>query len=436
MYIILWLLLGIGHRLQVVASLSLSEILILSFAPFIFMKYYAQMRKDGVMTFFILSIFVVIGCAVSSYINHTHPALVLRGMATTCLISCSIVFSHYLLRKNLNGFKWFLLGSAVSNILNVFIFQDTTEVYLYGGDVDLIMEGPIFWIKRLGAIVMLPTMGWYLKTPYFVNIGAPLFMAIFSVITSSSGRAAALVSLGFVTLVLFGGKSKQSMMRIARNFWKIAILSVVLIFGFHSGYHFLAINKILNEKSIEKYEAQTEGDKGILRLLIGGRGEAFIGLLACRDNPIVGLGPWAEDTNGYTDEFFERFGTAETYRKYYAAKLYRQKKGLYGYDRLDCHSHITQFWAWFGIFGLFFWIYVLFVFVRYLKQDVFVVPQWYAWVACSIPLFVWDICFSPFHNRVGTPMVVVACLLARSIRMGRIPLQDDMIAEIKKIERR
>ena len=185
-----------------------------------------------------------------------------------------------------------------------------------------------------------------------------------------------------------------------------------------------------------KYMMQTQGQTGIMRLLIGGRGDSFMGLLACRDKPIIGWGPWAEDKNGYTEEFMVKYGTMEDVIKLFEQQ---QRQNRIGNDKrvlMHGHSHITGFWLWYGVFGLIFMLYVVFVVLRFLKQDVAAVPQWFGWLACSIPSLLWDIAFSPFQNRIGLPLFVVACLMARAIRKGWFRLPRNMIDEAERLERR
>ena len=140
--------------------------------------------------------------------------------------------------------------------------------------------------------------------------------------------------------------------------------------------------------------------------------ESFCGLIACADKPIVGFGPWAMDEDGYKEEFLAKYAAREDYEKYVNMMYYR------GYDYemrlIPCHAYITEFWLWYGIFGLIFWLYILFVLARYLKQDCWAVPQWFAWLACAIPGFCWGIFFSPLGNRFAPFLLVVACLMARA----------------------
>jgi hypothetical protein len=101
---------------------------------------------------------------------------------------------------------------------------------------------------------------------------------------------------------------------------------------------------------------------------------------------------------------------------------------------IPCHAYITEFWLWYGIFGLLFWLYVIFVLLRYLKQDCWAVPQWFMWIAASIPGYLWGVFFSPWSDRIGGIVFVVACLMARAVRIGVQPLPDYMEEELFKME--
>lgn len=427
----IWFLLGLGSRLQVVASLSITEIIILTFAPYLFVKDYRQMKRDGIMPFFVLSVLVIVGCIIASIDNHTPMQYVLRGLAVTSIISCSIVFSHWILRRDPDGFKWFVLAVPFSAIISTFYFKASVEMSMWGESSEEIMQGPIFWISRLSPLVLAPTKGWYLQTPWFVSILAPLFLAGFSAVSSISGRSAALAALGFAAMVLIGGKTRRAISRISRHFWAFCICGVIFLFFAYGTYKLSASQGWLGEEARKKYELQTQGGEGgIGRLLLGGRGESFIGLLACRDKPIIGWGPWTNDEGGYIEEFMRRFGTQEDYDAFMGVMAWNLRFG-HVTRWLPCHSYISEFWAWYGIFGLLFWFYVIFVLLRYLKQDVAAVPQWYAWLACSIPGMLWGIFFSPLSDRFGVPLFVVACLMARAVRQCRFQLPAEMIQQIR-----
>jgi hypothetical protein len=161
--------------------------------------------------------------------------------------------------------------------------------------------------------------------------------------------------------------------------------------------------------------------------------ESFCGLIACVDKPIVGFGPWAMDECGYIGEFLEKYGTYEDATNYYKSMEWNLAHGQ-SQQMIQCHAYITEFWLWYGIFGLVFWVYVIFVLIRYLKQDCWAVPQWFMWIASSAPAYFWNIFFSPWSNRIGGIVFVVACLMVRAVRVGAQRLPNYMEEEILKVE--
>ena len=435
-----WFLFGLGTQLQIIASLSFTELFAFAAAPFIFLKEKDYMKRNGIMPFFWLSFLVVVGCVVACIANHTEPLFVLRGMAVTCLLPCTVVVGHWMLRRDMGGFKWMLIGTAISSVLCTFVFQKSVEISgLAGGvsgesAVDAIMSGPIYWINRLNAMLSAIPKGWYLQCPIIISIAVPVFMAGFSMLTTTSGRSAALGAIGTVGLILIGGKKREAIRRrLCNKFWLWCCIAVVGIFCMHTLYRVAATQGWLGEDALEKYEQQTQGDTSIMALLLGGRMESFCGLIACVDKPIVGFGPWAMDNDGYTEEFLSKYGTYEDYQSYLKSIEWGLANGKTTH-LIPGHAYITEFWLWYGIFGLLFWLYVIFVLIRYLKQDCWVVPQWFMWIAASMPTYIWGIFFSPWADRIGGIIFIVACLMARAVRMGVQPLPDYMEEEIIKVE--
>ena len=435
-----WFLFGLGSQLQIVSSLSFTELFVFIAAPFIFFREKDYMKRNGIMPFFWLSMLVVVGCVVACVVNHTQSSFVLRGMAVTCLLPCTVVVGHWMLRRDMGGFKWMLIGVALSGILCTFIFQKHGEVAQLAGGVsgsdavEAIMSGPIYWITRLGYIFNSIPKGWYLQCPLIVSIAIPFFMAVFSMLTSTSGRSTALSALGTVALIFIAGKKREAIRRrLCSKLGLWCCVAIVGIFCIHTLYRVAVTEGWLGEDALKKYEQQTQGDTSIMALLLGGRMESFCGLIACVDKPIVGFGPWAEDKNGYTGEFLSKYGTYEDYGNYIRSMEWRLARGI-TYHMIPVHAYITEFWLWYGIFGLLFWLYIIFVFIRYLKQDCWVVPQWFMWIAASMPGYFWGIFFSPWSDRIGGIVFVVACLMARAVRMGVQPLPDYMEEEIFKVE--
>ena len=431
-------LFGLGCQLQIVASLSFTELFSLLMAPCIISSEWYHMKKNGILPFFLLSVLTFIGCIVACVFNHTEPLFVLRGLAVTSILPCAIVTSHWMLRRDPAGFKWMIVGGVASSFLCTFIFQKSVEVSIAsqgmgGSSARGIMAGAVYWKNRITGLLSAPIRGWYLQCPLWISFCVPLFLSGFSLLVTASGRGSALCALATAFMVLIGGKKQRTMQRIGRHFVIVLFVGLMLSLAYKAFYTYAAPKGILGEESRKKYERQTHGDTSLGKLLLGGRMEAFCGLLAAVDRPIVGFGPWAKDEKGYTAEFLYKYGTVEDYNTYKKEEAYRQYSG---YAMINCHSHITMFWVWYGIFGLLFWLYVIYVILRYIRTDCWAVPQWYMWLACSAPSYIWDVCFNPLDNRVGSMLFVVACLMARAFRLGRVQLPWEMIREIEETERK
>ena len=437
----IWFLLGLGTSLQIIASLSFTELFAIVAAPIIFMRQQVLIRKHGLMGLVGMAFLVLVGCIVSIIMNQTRWPFALRGLATTFLMPCSIIVAHWILNKDLGGFKWFLLGLAFSNVLSTFVFQHSFEVdSLAGGAsgnaaVEGIMAGPLYWVTRLQPFALLIPKGWYLQCPMAVCAALPLWFAAFAMLTTVSGRSTALGALGTCVLVILGGKSRSSIKRrVCNNFGMLALVSVLLVVVFHGIYRYSASSGLLGEKAAEKYEHQSKGSSSIMKLLMSGRMDSFCGLLACRDKPFVGFGPWAMDRWGYAEEFLAKYADAEDYENYVKEKQAYASFGMSSLNLIQGHSHIVSFWLWYGALGLLFWLYAIFVAIRYLKSDCFAVPQLFMWVAGGVPMFLWNVFFSPFADRFGIMLFLSACLMVRAVRKGTMRLPERMQLELLKYE--
>lgn len=427
-----WFLLGLGSELQIVASLSMTEVYILVASVILFPREYFEMRKTGVVGVFWMSVLVIVGGILSVFVHPTVWYFVLRKMATVVLVTCAIVVMHYYLRRCPDGFKWFFVGGAISIILCTFVFRQSVEVTTMGDDAELIMEGPIYWIRRIKAVVMLPMTGWYLKVPLAISIATPIIMAIFSMVTTTSGRSTALGMLGALFFVLLGRKSQRRIQLLGKHFVLISVLSVVFVFVVNEIYKQLAVGGYLGPEAAKKYERQTRGGTDIWHVLMGGRAEAIAPFyITAVEDPFWGLGLCPIDDGSRYERFLEKFGAVEDYEEYVKALRYRMEMGM-SLHFMPGHSYMGGFWMTYGISGLIFWIYVCFILIRYIMKDAWVAPFWFGWLACGTPSLLWAIFFSPFAARITVPMMIVACLLARAIRMGKMRLPLNLIMDIQR----
>ena len=427
-------------QIRFIGSIGISELAMSVMAPFLFARDARELRRDGFFPVIFLVGLTCFSCMISSYFNDTPMEWAVRGIAAPYVILSSIIVIHHYIRINLNGLKWLLLGLAFSSIINIFVFHGATEAYIAAmrgdGGVESIVSGPLFWINRISNFATLPLRGWFLQTPYLISLITPFILAIYSLFFSVSGRAAALICFFSFIILLVGGKTVRKMKRLQRNFFFLLMVMALSAIGMKAIYKELAQSGALGEKAQQKYEAQTKSGSDILSLIIAGRVDCFVGLMACLDKPLIGHGPWAIDTEHYYERFLHDYGAAEDYEKYYEEKIMMAKMGVG--ERITLipgHSHFISGWLWYGLPGLLMWVYVFVVGITVVRKYIASVPQWFGYFAVAIPGMLWHFVFSPPGSRVQDACMIVCFLMARAVGQGRIGLTAEMHKEIYEVEK-
>ncbi|MCB2088688.1 MAG: hypothetical protein R3E18_08565 [Sphingomonadaceae bacterium] len=245
---------------------------------------------------------------------------------------------------------------------------------------------------------------------------APLiFLAVAAFLLTKVARSAFAIStmtagvcLAFVVLNKFGN---------AREAMKPWMFALLLIGGIGATgilttvYENAADSGALGRDAQVKYRKQSGGD---LPLLLGGRPESLISVVAIQDSPILGHGSWAKN------------------RRY--LEMYRTLRIRWGIDfpktqyvkdrRIPAHSYFFGSWVESGIFGAIFWLYAftipLVATYWLLKRGRVLVPLG-ALLAISM---VWNIPFSPFGatERFTAAFAIVTLLaIIKAARVKRGP---------------
>lgn len=416
-------------QINVGFSIGISEIFVYLAAPFLFMRNMAMLRRHGMMFIIMLGVAESVACVISGLLNGAMPFLIFKGLASTYPLFAFPVVLHHLLIKDLRNHKWLLLGICFSFIINIFAFRTSVEMSMYARGASgleasqAIMSGPIFWIGRLAGFVNVPISGWYLETPIFYSVCAPIGLALFSLFTSESGRSSALGAIGSALIVIFARKKQQSIIQFERSFPIILLVAFFAVLGFKELYSSFAEKGLLGEKALKKYEQQTRGNKSTLALLMGGRAEFFIGAYAAMEKPFIGHGPWAIDYDcHYRFDFLSKYGTQEDMEEMANVLRAARARGANLISFIPAHSHLISFWLWFGIIGFYYWAYIIFCMIRYLSKEAHIMPQWFGFLAVGAPTMLWSLLFSGFGYRIMTLPYVVMLIMAHNMHKGRIPL--------------
>lgn len=175
------------------------------------------------------------------------------------------------------------------------------------------------------------------------------------------------------------------------------LLIGVFGFGTYSVMGYLSSEGILGQEVQKKYRDQIKRGGG--NLLLGGRSESRISLIAIRDSPIIGHGSWAKNIE---------------YRRMYEAMLARAEgKPLVLSDNrlIPGHSYFFSGWVEAGILGAVWWAFVLFIVL-------YSIGRLLTWTFPLGPLAtlvaaqnLWDIPFSPFGANVRISVAFALVLL-------------------------
>lgn len=411
-----WLfLIGLGSSTQINIGgyTAISELLLVLYMPIAMAKNWGLFRRDRCTTILWLLIVWGFGQLATDLSIGNYFAFMIRGLIPPVGIFAALITIYPLLKRNPDGLKWILLGTAISGVVSIFVFQ-------HGADIDVVevrsgaksaaeavMGYKLFWVDKLNEWLALSVKGWYMYMPHGGNVVIAAFLAVFGL--ASGGRSSFLVGAVSTLLLLFGGKSSRKMMWLKKNWLILVGLLVVLMPIVKFTYQYAASSGWMGERELEKYENDVKGRSNLETLMVG-RAEFFISLRAIVDKPLMGHGSHALDRAGYKVNFFIKHGVDEETLQ----RIQRAEKA-FGVRTIPAHSHIACFWMWAGIPGLLPWIYILILLCKTLFRRMHVYPPYYGYFALIIPTMFWHIFFSPFGSRINMAVLIAACLVVQTM---------------------
>lgn len=399
-------------QLRLGAKIGISELFMVLAAPVIYFRNLRHYKADGMLPMLNLLFLWILGALFSDWYNETETYQIIRGFSVPTAVFATVVCVHNFLRRDIRNYKWILLGVACSHVISTFVFQRGTAGDLaaegdMAGAIEAVVGYKLFWANLIHRWILLPVQTLYLKTPVVLSL---LCLMVSSVAAAmSGGRSAFLVGVASLFLVLYSRRNAKLMLSIRRHLVLMFCVLAVIGVCVKSAYEYAATHGMLSEVDVKKYEHQTGQGNNALRMLMSGRGEFFIGLIAALDKPVIGHGSWARDEGGYVIDFMEKYGSEDD------VKILKQSQIQYGVKFISSHSHIICYWLWHGIFGLLFWCYIIFLAIRTFTKYLHVVPEMFGYWAIILPDFFWHVFFSPFGLRTEECVLFVCMVLLHKI---------------------
>lgn len=437
----LWMfLIGLGSVTQIylIGCIGISELCVFIMAPFMLAKDYSALKNNGYLLFLRLLAFSIIALIISSIYNKTHTAFLIKGIAVDYSIFAHVIVFHRLLCRNPTSLGWFMLGAALSGIISIYGFNPQSTLsesgmeFMGAADAEEIINGPLFWSRRVFEIGLIPIYMCYLNIPMAYVVVVPVVQAAVVLATTVSGRSATLITLLGVMLMIIGGKSRKRMMLVGRYSILLLLTLCLVVFIYKSLYVYAATHGMLSDEQTSKYERQTNGRTDIVSMIVSGRIEPFVGLKAAIDAPFIGHGALPIDDKGYYQSFLEEYGSQEDIERYYAFLRYRASE--LAFLMIPTHSHIVYGWVSRGVVGLLFWLYVLYLMCNHVRKNMSAIPQLYGYFSVMLASYAWHIFFSPMGVRSTFALFIAAILLAKAVAEGRFFLPVYIEREINKHE--
>lgn len=396
MYTFLAFLFGAGTfiTVRIIGILSLSEILSIFLFPFIVSDVYRSYKKVYSKISFLLFIWLISALITDLY-RQTDTLVLLKGAFTIIIFYINFTFAFWILNKNMSHLSFYLWGLAISFwVGTIFGLNIYYQEYIENEGIVSITEANHYHKLQVAVVmyfIWAITATFYKKSPYFVTIIVLVF-ALYSLLNGS--RSTFLFHLIAVFYCLYINSLVLDL-RIPKefiyNFIKkrklkllFLIFSAILLAQFI--YKFAAEEGYMGEEEYLKYTAQSSSKLGLL----SGRSEIAASLIAVYNSPIIGYGSYAKDLYGFNIRAAKLTGDVDD--------LFIMKFGKDSFIR--SHSHIWGTWVNHGIFGVFIWLFLIFLLIKFLIKYSFYIQKYFLISSISIFSILWKVLFSPFSERV------------------------------------
>jgi hypothetical protein len=373
---------GIGTEFifHFIGDLYLAEfLLVIAAVPLLMTRGRRLMRREFAMIYVLMGLWLL-GLFIADAYNHIQIVDRMRGTALIVFFAIDLATLTILLGYNPKRQLLYLIGHTVGSFAFVRLQPNAATAdypWKFGyaqGVTLLVMLIASYYYNRRRYVVSAVLIFGICATNLLFNYRGPVLellialVLVHPIIPERMGRLQVLPSSRVVrTLVL-------------------VVLTVGAAGTARTLVHLVTQLGYLDEDSQAKNEAQSRSGN----LLLGGRPEFAIGLRAALDAPIIGHGSWAKDPKYYEMLYDTLVETGEQDE---------QRGGDIisgGEPLIPAHSGIVNAWVWAGIFGLVFWIYIVWLVVKGILNIALLRPSFaplYMWLV--IAMF-WDIFFSPF----------------------------------------
>lgn len=373
-------------QFEFVGQLFVHElVLLLLFIPLLLKRGNYFAKSSGLVVLVAIALWLA-AQVFTDFVRETPAEDYLRGWAKISFFTIGFVSLTCLLISDERTLLW-ITASVIPLFYRPFL--------LFSHDLDPLVLWKFGVGPALLLICCLPFLWKLYKNPAEnSNFGAVANLHFVFGVLSFFLNARSFAALSIVTgvLILVYAKRRGSVVS-AGELAFASIILLVMVNLLAAAYSYGASSGLFGTDAQEKYESQVMYGGGVVNMLLGGRSEGLVSTQAIADSPIIGHGSWAKN-------FKYSMMLADLRRNFSEVN-----EGAVTDDTMDglipSHSYLLGAWVEAGIVGGAFWLFVmLWMLLRVLPAAWLCGDVVGLFVVMSLPLFFWNVLFSPFGANV------------------------------------
>lgn len=385
---------GLGSTLYVATpfgKVAMFDLACYVFGPLFFVVNYKKFTRFE-LRILMLSFLWVIGAIYSNWWRQEPPSVALKGNAIVFNVWCMIVVGIWLLKKDYRTWLWFTVGNGISCVISLYYFQNGAYLFIAeragfmgeGGMQSFLIDKQIYpiYTKFVLYALLLPLTIQF-SIPWIVVISVLIFSAFYLLIRGGSRSN---FGINLLSSFYFMGYAyfKRFTRMLLDNFAILCVVGIIVCSCIFNIYKDLALDGKLGQAEYNKfYSEMVDSDAGVL----GSRDDIIRAWPFLKNHFFVGAGSSALDRWGYM-------------------------KG--DNIQLPGHSALVGAWVQNGIFGLFFWGYVLWMLMIFVQKRAMYFQSYAPFLVMKTVSLVWAILFSPFGGYRGEVSFFIAlCVVAQ-----------------------
>lgn len=279
--------LGFGIKFNIVGEISISELFLLAYTPFIIAKIRWQKAKE-LKTITVAYIVLLATQIFSEALVSNGLSSSLKGLAITVVSYLHFIFLFYNLTKDKRVVLVIILSQIAMKLLFGTSFEEQSAEDILAGEAATYLK---FYIAPLTILIFLAI------SVVYKNRNFPIFFSLLGVIfiilgARSSGGMALLA--GMIAYLM-----EHKNMIPNKSVLGISIVALLIVsYGFYVYYVNLVLTgEITSGNSRQLFICKNPYNP--LELLMAGRSEVWVGWQAFMDKFWFGHGAWPYDTTGY-----------------------------------------------------------------------------------------------------------------------------------------